>query len=330
MRRLIVAAVSCFALLACKVADAQAQIASAPPLSERPLTLVVPFAAGGGTDILARLIGDRLRALTSKTVVLDNKPGANGLVASQFVEKSRPDGHTLMFGSNSTHVIAPLLSTDKNAMDAVRQKFVLISIIARTPLVLAVNENSKFRDLDQFLTQSNAELTFGTFGVHSSPHLMGALLAAQRGLRLVHVPYRGSSPAVTDLIGGTLDSVFLTVAAVSSYVEAKQLRALAVTGTQRVSLIPDVPTFQEVGVGGLENDGWFAVFAPAGTPENVVVYLRSKLVEVMAEPGMQAKLQELGLQDAGVMSGKETDSWDKSVALTQDILRKTRIDMDGR
>ncbi|MGY2907891.1 Bug family tripartite tricarboxylate transporter substrate binding protein [Bradyrhizobium sp. URHC0002] len=330
MRRLSFAVASCLALLACKAADVQAQIASESPLGERPLALVVPFAAGGGTDILARLIGDRLRALTGKTIVIDNKPGANGLIASQFVEKSMPDGHTLMFGSNSTHVIAPLLSTDRNAMDEVRRKFVLISIIARTPLVLAVNENSRFRDLNQFLAQLNAELTFGTFGVHSSPHLMGALLATQRGLRLVHVPYKGSAPAVTDLIGGTIDSVFLTVAAVSSYVEAKQLRALAVTGTQRVSLLPDVPTFQEAGVGGLENDGWFAVFAPAGTPGNIVVYLRSKLAEVMAEPGMQAKLQELGLQDAGVMSGRETDSWDKSVTLTQDILRKTRIDMDGR
>lgn len=308
--------------------DVRAQASSAGPLADRPVTLVVPFAPGGGTDILARLIAERLRTLTNRTVVVDNKPGANGVIASQFVERSRPDGHTLMLGSSSTHVLAPILSPDKGAMDAVRKSFVPISIVARTPLVLAVSEKSQFKELGQFLSRSDIELTYGTFGARSSPHLMGALLAAQRGLRLVHVPYKGSAPAITDLISGNINSVLLTVAAVRSQVEAGQLRSLAVTGTERVSTLPDTPTFQESGVAGLEDAGWFAIFAPSATPENVVAYLRGAIREMMALPEMQTKLKELGLQAGNVEVGKEIEMWHRSIAHIRNVLGRIDVDLE--
>jgi len=327
MKCLLVPAFMSLIFLAC-VERVQGQPSSAVGLTERPVTLVVPFAAGGGSDILARLLAEKLRALLKQTVIVDNKPGANGLIASQFVEKSKPDGYTLMLGSNSTHVIAPLLVPDKGASEAFRKKFTLISIVAETPLVLAVDEQSAFKDLKEFIVPGTKELTFGTFGVHSSPHLMGALLAAQSGARLVHVPYRGSAPAITDLLSGQISSVFLTVAAISSYLDSRHVRALAVTGRERVATLPSVPTFGECGVAGLENPGWFAIFAPANLPDEIAAHLREKVQEVMSQPDMQVKLRELGLQDAKPTTATEAQVWDESIAKTKEILRKTGLDLN--
>lgn len=327
MKGLLVAGFVSLAFLG-SIDGAQGQPGSAVGMNERPVTLVVPFAAGGGSDILARIVADKLRSVIKQTVIVDNRPGANGLIASQFVEKSKPDGYTLMLGSNSTHVIAPLLQPDKEAGETIRKKFTLISMIAGTPLVLAVSEQSAIKDLKQFLSPSDKERTFGTFGVHSSPHLMGTLLAAQSGARLLHVPYKGSAPAVTDLLSGQISSVFLTVAAISTYVESKHIRALAVTGTKRVATLPDVPTFQESGVEGLENPGWFAVFAPASVPAPVAAYLREGVREVMSQPDTQAKLQELGLQDARPFADRETAIWAESIVSTKAVLRKTGLDLN--
>lgn len=329
MKKLALLVASCAALMCCN-SDVRVHAATPSPFSGRSLSLVVPFAAGGGTDTLARLVANRLGVLTKSTIVVENKPGANGLIASQYVGRAKADGQTLMLGSSSTHVIEPLLSDDKSAMESYQKKFVLVSVIANTPLALAVKSTSEIARLDQYLGKRDRDMTFGTFGVHSSPHLMGTLLAAERGLRLIHVPYKGSAPAVTDLLSGNIDSAFLTVAAISSYVEAGQIRALAITGMQRIATLPGVPTFHESGIAGLENSGWFAVFVPAGTPEDVVAYLRSALREVMAEPAMQAKLTDLGLQDAADTFGKEMETWRDTVASTDAILKKTKLDMNHR
>ena len=316
------------ALLICGVhAPGRAQAAEPGFAPSRPVNLVVPFAAGGGTDVLARLVADKLGAAVKQTVIVDNRPGANGLVASQFVEKAKADGQTLMLGSNSTHVIAPLLLPDRSAADAMRSKFKLVAILAGTPLVLAFNATSEFKTLEQFL-KKDVDLTFGTFGVHSSPHLMGALLAARTGLRLVHVPYKGSAPAVTDLLSGNINSVFLTVAGISSFVEGKQLRALAITGKERLASLPDVPTFQERGITGFENPGWFAIFAPANLPDAVAADLREKIGAIMRQPEMRDKLRELGLQEVAIAPGKEMDVWNDSWAGTVEILKQTGISLN--
>lgn len=324
---LIVAALATVSLLGVH-RPACAQAASSGFAPTRPVTLVVPFAAGGGTDVLARLVAEKLGAAVKQTVLVDNRPGANGLVASQFVEKAKADGQTLMLGSNSTYVIAPLLLPDRAAAEAMKSKFTLVAILAGTPLVLAVNETSEYETLEQFLAKKDAELTFGTFGVHSSPHLMGALLASRTGLRLVHVPYKGSAPAVTDLLGGTINSVFLTVAGISSFVEGKQVRALAVTGKERLASLPDVPTFQERGISGLENSGWFAIFAPANLPETITADLRGIIGNIMRQPDMRDKVSELGLQEATIVPGKEVEVWNESWNSTSEILKQTGIHLN--
>ena len=307
-----------------------AQSASQSPLPNRPISLVVPFAAGGGTDVLARLVAAKLEMSLHQAVVVENKPGATGLLGAQLVERSAPDGSTLLFGSTSTHVIAPLLSPDKQAIETLKSSFRAVSMLAVTTLVLAVGEKSEFRNLDQYLNNSRAGgVTYGTFGAGSSAHLMGAFLAAKRGTHLLHVPYKGSAPAITDLLGGNIDSVFLTASNVISYVEAKQIRALAVTGAERLSTFPDVPTFKESGVAGLENAGWFAIFVPAKTPDNIVSFLNGELRKIMAAPDIQARLPGLGLQKREGTLQEDEELWADSIADMQNIVRETKFDLNG-
>jgi tripartite-type tricarboxylate transporter receptor subunit TctC len=319
--------ISLILFLAPSAADAQS--AAVSPLPQRLITLVVPFSAGGGTDILARLVARKLEESLHQSVIVDNRPGANGLVASQYVERAKPDGLTLMFGSNSTHVVAPLLSPDKNALEAAKNNFAMVRILAVTPLVLAVREKSEFGDIEQFVnTKRPGGLTFGTFGAGSSPHLMGLLLAAKQGTQLLHVPYKGSTAAVTDLLGGTIDSVFLTAAAIKTYVDAKQVRALAVTGTERVAALPGVPTFKERGISGLENAGWFAVFVPAKTPDDVVSFLNAEFQKIMAEPDIQARFPDLGLQKRDGTLAQDRALWADSISNIQEIIRQTKIELN--
>lgn len=317
--------------LACMLAVASlgtaavAQAQSGYP-GERPVTLVVPFAPGGGTDILARLVAEKLGERIHQSVIVDNKPGANGLVAIQAVERAKADGYTLLFGSSSTHVLGPLLSGNKESIDSVRKQSVLVGMIADTPQVLAVSAKSDIKTLDQFLQAARRKsLTFGTFGSGSTPHVLGEYLAAKTGAQLLHVAYKGSSPAITDLRGGHIDGVFLTVAAVSAQVEAKEIVPLAVTGPGRVQLLPGVPTFKEAGVAGLEDSGWFALFAPAGTPAAVLDALYAGVSDVMALPETQAKLTELGLRRTAASRAQEAAAWDRSIANIRKILQQVKI-----
>jgi tripartite-type tricarboxylate transporter receptor subunit TctC len=322
MKRLLLASLSALVLLPV-LAPAHAQT---PWPNERPITLVVPFAPGGGTDILARLMAEKLGADLGQTIVIDNKPGANGALALRAVERAKPDGYTLMFGSSSTHVLAPLMSEDKKAMDDVRSKSALASMVADTPLVLAVRAGSDIKTLGQLLQKAKTRpVNFGTFGSGSSPHVLGELLAARTGTQLLHVAYKGSSPAVTDLRGGHIDSVFLTVAAVSAQVEAREVLPLAVTGPRRVATLPDVPTFQESGITGLEDSGWFAVFAPTSTPAPVLDRLHAGIAKVMTQPAMGVQLQELGLQHVPGSRAQDVQAWERSITQTRKTLQQVRI-----
>lgn len=301
-------------VLSCLGRPGTATSAEAAYPAERPIQMVVPFAPGGGTDILARLVGEKLGRQLGQTVVIDNKPGANGLIAISVVERAATDGYTLMFGSSSTHVLAPLLAPATQPIDQVRKKFALVGMVADTPLVFAVAEASEARDFGALVKLAHDRpVTYGTFGAGSSPHILGQLIASRIGAPLVHVAYKGSAPAVTDLIGGHIDSVFLTVAALSAHIEGHEVRPLAVTGSHRVQTLPDVPTFGELGIAGLENSGWFALFAPAGTPAPVLDRLRVELGRVMRLPQVRDELRELGLESSGDDRSQDERLWDRTI-----------------
>lgn len=320
MKRILLAGLAVLSLLPA------AHTAQAAWPTERPITLVVPFAPGGGTDILARLVAEKLGTDLGQNLIVDNKPGANGAIALRAVERAKPDGYTLMFGSSSTHVLAPLMADDKKAMDEVRSKSALAAMVADTPLVLAVRTGSELSTLAQLLQVARTRpVTFGTFGSGSSPHVLGEVLAARTGTQLLHVAYKGSSPAVTDLRGNHIDSVFLTVAAINAQVDSKEVLPLAVTGPRRVATLPGVPTFQEAGITGLEDSGWFAVFAPAGTPAALLDRLHAGIAKVMAQPSVGAQLQELGLQHVPGSRAQDQQAWERSIAQTRKTLQQVRI-----
>lgn len=321
MRRLLYRALSLFVLAVAPCAMAQGSY------PDKPVTLVIPFTPGGGTDNVARLVSHRLEAELGRSLVLEHKPGANGVVASQYVTRRPADGYTLLFGSNSTHVIAPLLSKQTSAMSETLRDFTMVGIVGNTTLVLAVSAKSPVKTLADYLAASKSRpMTYGTFGLGSSPHVMGEMLAANQKVRMLHVPYKGSAPATTDLVGNHIDSVFLTVSAVSAHIASGDVRALAVTGTRRIPSLPDVPTFGEQGVGGLDDAGWFAIFAPSRTPAPIVDKLSASLSRTLGDPALQKSLVDLGLEPASGTREQAQAAWTRSVNTVQGILRTTKIE----
>lgn len=302
-------------------------LARAAAWPERPINLVVPFAAGGGTDTVARLIGQKLQAALGGSVVIDNRPGANGLIAARAVLQPPADGYTLMFGSNSTHVIAALASKQQVAPGkSMQEAFTIVSVMANAPLVLAVRADSPAKDLRAFLQRAKAgKLSYASFGAGSSAHVMGEVLAESAGVELLHVPYKGSAPAITDLLGGQVDAVFLTVAAVEAMVTAGSIRPLAVTGSRRVRSLPAVPTFEELSVRDMGNAGWFAVFAPAGTPAPVIAALARPLQAIAADAEVQARMVALGLEPVVSTPEQARETWRRSLAAAAPIVKRANI-----
>lgn len=299
------------------------------PVGRRPLMLVVPFAAGGGSDHVARLLAARLQARLERTVVVENRPGANGLIASQAVLQQPPDGNTLLLGSFSTHVIAPLAS-QRNAETAraTLEDYAAISIVGFAPLALAVEHSSPVRTLADYLERARAQrTTYGSFGSGSSAHLLGQIIAARTQAQLEHVPYKGSGPAVTDLLGRHVDSVILTAAGIGPQFASRQLRVLAVSSKARLPSLPGVPTFAELGHAGLADTGWFAVFIPAKAPEEAKASLATALASVTAEPSFQQRLVEGGLEPPP--AGEDPRAlWQRSIESARAVLSKMKFEPD--
>jgi tripartite-type tricarboxylate transporter receptor subunit TctC len=316
-------------LLAAGAAAALPAWAQTAPYPSRPITLVVPFAAGGGTDTVARMIGLRLGALLGQSVVIENRPGANGLIASRQVARAQADGYTLMLGSNSTHVIAPLTArAAADGIQATEADFAILSVLANAPLVLCVRAAAAEQNLAAFVLRARrSRTTYATFGVGSSAHLMGEVLADSARTELVHVAYKGSSPALNDLVAGHVDSAFLTVAAIKGAVDGGTVRPLAVTGRVRVASLPQVPTFEELGVADMANAGWFAVFAPSRTPAALATRLSDALRRIAGEPEVGAKLVELGLEPVGSTMAQARSTWSRSVSLAAPIVKRANIEL---
>ena len=296
-----------------------AQAADSYP--NRPITMVVAFPAAGTTDILARLIGQKLTEKFKQTVVVENRPGAGGNIGTAYVAKSAPDGYTITMGTIGTQAINPSLYK-KMPYDAAKD-FVPLTRAAMVPNMLVVNINAPYNTLAEMLAYGKAhpgQLTYGSSGNGTTLHLSGELFNLMTGAQITHIPYKGSTPAVADLLGGQISMIFDNMPSVIEQFKGGRLKALAVTSAQRIAQVPNVPTIQESGVPGYEVWSWFGLLAPAGTPEAIVEKLNASIVEIIKRPDVEAKMIELGAvpmpetsAQFGAFIAAETLKWAKVI-----------------
>jgi tripartite-type tricarboxylate transporter receptor subunit TctC len=262
----------------------------------RPIRVVIPFAAGGPTDIVARLFAERLSARLGQPVVVDPRPGAGGAIAAEAVARAAPDGHTLLIGTATTHAVNPALQGDRLPFHPIRD-FTPIAQVARVPIVLAVRPDLGTPDLPAFVAMLRSRpgaLNYGSSGTGSMGHLASVLLLRTLGVEATHVPYRGSAPMAADLIAGRLDFASDALASLVPFVREGRVRALAIATPERAAALPDLPTFAQAGLPGYEAYTWNVVFAPAGTPAPVIATLNAALNAVVAEPEVARRLEEMG------------------------------------
>ncbi|PWK31310.1 Bug family tripartite tricarboxylate transporter substrate binding protein [Cupriavidus plantarum] len=263
----------------------------------KPITLIVPFSAGGTTDILARIVGLELGKALGQPVVVDNRPGAGGNIGASLAAKAPADGYTLFMGTIGTHAINQSLYS-KLPFDPVKD-FAPISRVAMVPNVVVVNPKvpvNNIRELIAYVKANPDKLSFGSSGSGSSIHLSGELFNMMTNLHIQHIPYKGSAPAVNDLLGNQIGLMFDNLPSSYPHVKAGKLRAIAVTSAKRSPALPDVPTVAEAGVPGYEATSWFALYATGGTPQPIVDRLNAEVVKILAMPDVKKKLAEQGAE----------------------------------
>jgi tripartite-type tricarboxylate transporter receptor subunit TctC len=287
----------------CSVISAAATYLALPSASaqttfaDRPIRVVVPYPAGGTTDLLARAVSGRLGESLGRTVVVDNKPGAGGVIGSQQVAKSTPDGHTLVFASIASHGIIPALQTPP-PYDAVKD-FMPITLVASTPNVLLVNVNLPVKNVQELIALAKAKpgtINFGSTSHGGSPHMTGELLKTMAGIDIVHVPYKGGSPMLIDLIGGQVAMGFDNLPSSMANIRAGKVRALAVTTTTRWPGAPEIPTMSEAGVTGFDVSAWFGLLAPAATPIAIQEKLNAAVNKIILNKDVKERLLALGME----------------------------------
>ena len=264
----------------------------------KPVRLVVAFAPGGAADIVARTIGPKLGEALKQTVIVENKAGANGNIAAEHVAGSAPDGHTLLWGFPGLTTNPSLYQ--KLSYDPLRDLAPVV-LVAWTPVLLVTNPKAPYRTYREFLAYAKANpsaLNYGSAGNGASGHMAAELFRSMTNVQMQHVPYKGGVLALNDLVAGQVQLVFDSVVGSASLVQSGKLRAIAVAGTKRSEMLPDVPTFEESGLPGYDAGTWFGILAPAGTPPAVVDRLRNETVKVMALPDVKARFATLAL-DAG-------------------------------
>jgi tripartite-type tricarboxylate transporter receptor subunit TctC len=287
----------------------QAQNATYP---NRPIKMLVGFAAGGGTDVAARIMAQQMSIILGQTILVENRTGASGLIAAQDLAKSDPDGYTLMMGSQTTCAVAPALYR-KVTIDPVRD-FSGVALTGASPLVLVVNPSSPAHSVADVIAMAKAnpgKIIFGTGGVGTTPHMTAELFQHDAGIKLVHVAYRGEAGAINDLLAGQIPLMFSNLSAVMGNIKAGTLRALAVTSAQRSPSAPEIPTVAEAALPGFASETWFGIVAPAGTPLDVRKKLNTVARQALDREDTKQRFAELGMTTRS-SSPDELDAYIKS------------------
>ena len=290
MDRTVVAAIAAFLSFS----------AAAQSYPSKPIRLIVPFAAGGGNDNVARLVGKRLADGLGQPVVVDNRPGAGGVVGAELAAKSAPDGYTLFLGGVGSHAINPNLH-EKLPYDPIKD-FAPVALLAQAPLVLVVHPSVPAKSVAELTAYARAhpgKLNFASNGNGSSSQLAAVMFDSMAGVEMVHVPYKGLSPALADLLSGQVQLMFSSVVAILPHIKAGKLRGLAVTGTKRLASLPGLPTIAESGLPGYEASSWYGILAPAGTPRDIVMKLNAELAKALEQPEVRNSLLAEGAEPVG-------------------------------
>ncbi len=296
MNRRILGITGVWAMMAVSLASV-VDLALAQSWPTRPIRLMVPFVAGGSSDIVARAVGVRMQESLGQTVIVDNRPGANGAIAAQLLSKANPDGYTFMVGSIGVFAINVALFKDLS-YDPLRD-FDLLTVAVRTPNVLITSQKvsaTSVKELVGLLQKNPGKLTFVSSGTGSSDHLSAELFWQRTNTTGIHVPYKGGAAAMADMIGGQVDASFQNLGAATGHIKAGRLRALAVTGDRRAPQLPDVPTMIELGFGGFEVYSWQAFTAPRGLPKDVRNRLEGAIVAALKLPQLRQSMDDLGFE----------------------------------
>jgi len=295
----------------------------------KPITYIVPFPAGGTTDILARLIGQKLGTVLGTTIVIDNRGGAGGGIGSELASRAPADGYTLVGGTVSSHAINVSLYP-KLGYDPVKS-FSPVVLIGSNPVVLVVGANSPYKTLQDVLAAAKAKpktISSASAGSGTSQHLSLELLGFKSGTQFIHVPYKGSGPAIQDVIGGQVDMMFDTTVVAGPHIQSGKVRALAVTSAKRLESMPNVPTVAESGVPGFEVTSWQGIFAPAGTPKPIIDKLHDEILKIIAQPEMQERLKGLGMQPTPLTTEQVTAFQKAEVEKWAQVIKAANVKID--
>jgi len=276
----------------------------AQPYPSKPIRLIVAFAPGGGGDIIARLIGQKLSERSGQAVVVDNRPGAVGIIGTEIAAKAPPDGYAIYLAGVNFAINASFFS--KLPYDT-EKDFACITLVASAPYILLVHPNVSAGSVKELIALAKAQpgsLNYASNGDGSPPHLAGELLKSMANIQVVHIPYNGGGPALNALLSGQVHMFFSVISAAVPHMKAGRLKPLGVASNQRSSAVPDVPTMAEAGLPGLEATNWFAVLAPVRTPRDIVSQLNSMIVDVLQTPDMKNRLVSLGLEAVGSTSAQ--------------------------
>ena len=294
----------------------------------RPISLVVPFPAGGTTDVLARAVGQELSKSLGQPVVIESKPGAGATLGADFVAKAKPDGYTLLMGAVH-HTIAT--SVYKKLPYDFQKDLAPVTTVALVPNVLVVNPGVPAKSVAELLALAKAapgKYTYGSNGNGTGQHLIGAQFEGMAGVQLLHVPYKGSGPLTTDLLGGQIAMSFDTITPVLPHIKAGKLRALAVTTSKRSGALPDVPTLDEAGLSGFNLGTWFGVLAPAGTSRDIVVRLNTEIVKIINAPEFRKRMEDIGAEPVGNTTEQMAQQIRDDTERFAELVRKAKVSID--
>lgn len=323
---MLIRIIACMAAVALGLTAPAASAQSASNYPDKPIRFMVGFPPGGSTDIIARLIAPELSSRLGQPVVLDNRSGAGGVIGLDAIAKSAPDGYTLGLGVSGALTANPTLMPNM-PFDPVKD-LVPVTRVIFNPMGLVVNSTFPAKTLQEFVALAKSKpgrLSYGTAGPGTAMHLAGELLKQKTGIFMTHIPYRGSSPAASDLLGGQVDAIMVDLATVKPYVDAGRLKVLAVTGASRSEVAPDVPTMAESGVPGYEFTAWIALLMPAATPPAIVSRVNREMKAILNEPRIRQRMLELKLEPSPAEPAEVADAIRREIKSARDLIKSANV-----